>query len=134
MEVSVQAKFDSYPDAARKQLLRIREAIFEVAKEEALGTVTETLKWNEPSYSTTKGSTVRIDWKAKHPEQVSIFFHCQTSLVETFKELYGGVFRYVGNREITLELAKQIPMAELKACISMALRYHSIKHLHLLGA
>ena len=72
--------------------------------------------------------------KAKSPNHISVYFNCRTVLVETFKELYMDTFSFVGNREIILPLSKPIPMQELKHCISMSLRYHSIKHLPLLGA
>mgnify|MGYP001470861587 CR=1 FL=1 len=134
MDSHVKAKIALYPDEVKSQLLKIRDAIFEVAKEECLGEITETLKWNEPSYQSKNGSTVRIDWKEKSPSTVSVYFNCKTSLVETFKEIYRDTFHYVGNREIIFQVSEKLPMVELKACISMSLRYYEIKHLPLLGA
>lgn len=134
MEQSVKERFDSYPDGARVKLLKIREAIFGVAERENIGEITETLKWGEPSYLSEKGSTVRIDWKKKHPDSVLIYFNCNTTLVETFKEIYRDTFQFVDNREIRFSVSEPISMSELEACISMALRYHSIKHLPMLGA
>jgi hypothetical protein len=134
MQTDVQSKFDSYPEQARELLLQIRTAIFDTAKEDDVGELTETLKWGEPSYRAKKGSTIRIDWKPKNPDKVSLFFTCNTSLVETFREVYGDSLQTVGNREIAIPIFGAIPMPELKACLSMALRYHSIKHLPLLGA
>ena len=49
----------------------------------------ETLKWRESSYLTTGGSTLRMDWKEKAPEQYAIYFNCNTLLVATFKKVYG---------------------------------------------
>ena len=134
MQSDVQSKFDSYPEQARALLLQIRTTILEIAKEDDVGELTETLKWGEPSYRAKKGSTVRIDWKPKSPDKVSLFFTCNTSLVETFREVFGDSLQTVGNREIAIPISGAIPMPELKACLSMALRYHSIKHLPLLGA
>jgi hypothetical protein len=133
MEPSVKKKFESYPDNAQAMFIKIRNAIFEVTQAEGLGSIEETLKWGEPSYLAKGGSTVRIDWKPKFPNQLSIYFNCKTTLIETFKEVFGDVFKYEGNREIVLMLSEKIPLSELKICISLSLRYHKIKKLPLLG-
>ncbi len=134
MKKEIEEKFDYYPAEVRERLNEIRELIFVVASEEEIGEITETLKWGEPSYSSKKGSPIRIDWKSKYPNQVSVYFNCNTTLIETFREIYRGTFTFVGNREIALAMSKAMPTQELKGCISMALRYHNIKHLPLLGA
>lgn len=134
MNIEVKETFDAYPAHAKEKLLEIRKAIFDVAHDDAVGEITETLKWGEPSYLVKKGSTIRIDWKIKKPNQVSIFFNCKTSLVSTFREIYGDRLHTVGDREVVFMISDTLPMLEMKACISMALRYHSIKHLPLLGA
>ena len=134
MNEEVRQKFESYPSLARELLLKIRAAVYEVAEEYGLDEVTETLKWGEPAYLTRQGSTLRIDWKSRNPNHVSVYFNCKTTLVETIKELYGDIFYIVGSREIQLPISASIPMTQLKACISMSLRYHAIKHLPMLGA
>ncbi len=93
----------------------------------------ETLKWGEPSYLTKGGSALRMDWKEKAPEQYAIYFNCNTSLVATFKEVYGDVFAFEGNRAIVFGETDQLPTDELKHCISLALTYHRAKHLPMLG-
>lgn len=134
MDSSLQNKFESYPQAAKVQLLTIRAAIFEVAAEESLGDVAESLKWNEPSYLSKSGSAIRMDWKPRSPNTISVYFNCKTSLIDTFKEIYSDTFMLIGNREIVFQITDELPMLELKACFSMALRYQQIKHLPLLGA
>ena len=133
MEQAVEEKFNSYPSSARARLYEIRALIIDVAGSESIGELTETLKWGEPSYLSKNGSTVRMNWSARTPDVVSIYFNCNTILVETFKELFQNTFVFKGNREIVLPLLKDVPIAELRSCISMALRYHKIKHLPLLG-
>ncbi|WP_272492404.1 DUF1801 domain-containing protein [Alteromonas sp. MCA-1] len=130
----IKNKFESYPSDARKKLQAIRKLIFDIAEAESLGVITEQLKWGEPSYSSKFGSPIRIDWKPKYPDQVSIFVNCKTVLIETYKEIYGSELQYVGNREIVIPLSKPIPLPELEGCISMALQYHKLKKLPLLGA
>lgn len=132
---AVQAKFSSYPDNVRARLLALRAIILQTAAQQPQSeTLQETLKWGEPSYLLKGGSTVRIDWKEKTPEICMIYFHCQTSLIETFKQLYRTQLSYQGNRAIEIPIEADIPEAVLKHCLSLALNYHQLKHLPLLGA
>lgn len=133
MNQEIKNKFGSYPSDARKKLEKIRELIFNLAVEESLGEITEQLKWGEPSYSSKFGSPIRIDWKPKHPDQVSLFVNCKTVLIETYREVYGSALQYIGNREVVIPLAEPTPLPELKGCILMALKYHKLKKLPLLG-
>ena len=86
---SVERVFAAYPPAMRKKLLTLRELILRTAAEtEGVGELEETLKWGEPAYltsSTASGSTIRIDWKKKRPNEYAMYFNCQTTLVETFR-------------------------------------------------
>jgi len=134
MDLSVKQKFDTYPDHVYVLLNNIRDLIFSVAKQEGIKDITETLKWGEPSYISKIGSTVRFDWKAKYPDQYCIYFNCNTSLIETFQELYGDTFTYEGNRAIVFKTCQGVPFTELAHCISLSLCYKKIKHLNLLGA
>ena len=52
----------------------------------------------------------------------------------TFRAIYGDAFNYEKNRAIEFTLTDEVPVAALKNCISMALQYHQVKHLPLLGA
>lgn len=130
----IQQQFSSYPLAAQKQLEEVRRLIFVVAEENALGAVEETLKWGEASYLVKGGSAIRIDWKPKDPDVIKVYFHCQTSLIETFKEIYRQEFEYEGKRAIVLPLTASVSGAPFKHCLLLALKYHSLKHLSLLGA
>lgn len=133
MKPEVEAKFASYPVEAREQLERIRNLVFAVAEEESLGKVEETLKWGEPSFLVKGGSTIRIDWKPKDPDVIKVYFHCQTSLIETFKQIYRDEFEYEGKRAIVIPL-QAAEIGPLGHCLQMALQYHRLKHLPLLGA
>ncbi|WP_108124569.1 DUF1801 domain-containing protein [Saccharospirillum mangrovi] len=134
MTPEVTAKFASYPKPAASRLKQLRDIIHQIAAEQSLGDVTESLKWNEPSYSVKGGSPVRFDWKAKHPEQIALYFICTTSLVGTFRELYRQELDFEGQRAIVLSLDQPLPEAPLRHCIELALRYQQLKHLPLLGA
>jgi hypothetical protein len=126
--------FAAYPAPMRKKLLFLRQLVFDTAAQlEDVGEVEETTKWGEPSYVTRTGSTIRMDWKPSAPDQYAMYFHCQSKLVNTFKELYRDTFTYQGNRAIVFDKQDQVPVEELKHCIALALTYQRRKHLPLLG-
>lgn len=120
--------FSAYPLPARRRVLHLRELIFETAAAtNGVGKLEETLKWGEPSYiasESKKGSTIRIAWKAKTPSQYGIYFNCQTTLIETFKTVFPGEFKFEGNRAIVFDVADALPKKELVFCITAALTYH----------
>ena len=125
---------NSYPTPIPEKLKQLRQLILETATElDSVAELEETLKWGEPSYLAKKGSTVRIDWKKKKPDQYAIYFKCTSKLVETFKEVYPDTFTYEGKRAIIFSMTDKIPVLELKKCIAKALTYHTVKHLPLLG-
>ena len=126
--------FDNYPGSVRKKILNLRELIIETASELVeIVDIEETLKWGEPSYLTKIGSTIRIDWKSKTPNQYAMYFKCTSKLIPTFKMVFGELFKYENNRAILFKLDDKIPKKELKACIATALTYHKVKHLPILG-
>ena len=124
---AVAAVFDTYPGPLQTKLLALRRLILDTAKAaKGVGPLEETLKWGQPSYLTTatkSGSTVRIDRVKAAPDQVAIYFHCQTDLVATFRELYPEL-RYGGNRSILLGADDKLPEAALRHCVALALTYH----------
>lgn len=131
----VKETISSYPKLAQKRLLELRKLILDTATSvDNLSKLEETLKWGEPSYLTKHGSTVRIDWKVKKPNQFAVYFKCTSKLVETFKKVHADTFNFEGNRAIIFEMDDRIPKKELQQCIAMALQYHKLKHLPLLGA
>ncbi|MEM6766860.1 MAG: DUF1801 domain-containing protein [Bacteroidota bacterium] len=130
----VVATFASYPDHIREKMNYLRALILSSAEEVVdIQEMEECLKWGEPSYVVKGGSTIRMDWKPKRPQQYAIYFNCNTQLVETFKVIYGELFCYEKNRAIIFQLDTILPEKELKECIKLALQYHSRKHMPLLG-
>ena len=124
---AVEAVFDACPAPARAKLKALRRLILDTAKAtKGVGRIEEALKWGQPSYLTAEtgsGSTVRIDRVKQADNQVAVFFHCQTGLVETFRELYPEL-SYSGNRAILLDAGAKLPEAELRHCVALALTYH----------
>ena len=125
---AVSAVFSSYPKPINAKLLALRRLIFDTAKmTEGVGRLEETLKWGQPSYltpETKSGSTIRIDQIKSAGNQYAIYFHCQTDLVETFRELYPSEFSYEGKRCILLDAAEKLPEPALRHCVALALTYH----------
>ncbi|MEP1743750.1 MAG: DUF1801 domain-containing protein [Kangiellaceae bacterium] len=133
MNQSVKQKIAEYPADAKAKIEELRAIIYNIASEQNLGEVTESLKWGEPSYSVAGGSPIRIDWKPRAPHSVSLYFNCKTKLVETFREIYKDSFQFIGNRELRLKNEGALRSAELSHCIQLALTYHKVKSLPLLG-
>jgi hypothetical protein len=125
---AVDAVFSAYPRPVKAKLLALRRLIFDTAKvTKGVGRLEETLKWGQPSYLTAEtksGSTIRIDWLKAGVNRYAVFFHCQTNLVETFRELYPTELSYGGNRCILLDAKKDVPEAALRHCVALALTYH----------
>ena len=130
-EQSVATVFDSYPRPIKAKLLALRRLILDTARTtDGVGTLEEALRWGQVSYLTTEsksGSTIRIDQvrsdSSSTTHEYAVYFHCQTSLVETFRELYPKL-RYCGNRAILLNAADKLPERELRHCVALALTYH----------
>ncbi|WP_434776991.1 hypothetical protein [Neisseria sp. Ec49-e6-T10] len=120
----VQAKFTAYPEQYRQPLLIIRALIFDIAgSTDGVGSITETLKWSQPSYLTEEsgsGTTIRLDQFGIN--QITIFVHCQTTLIGSFKTLFPEL-HYSKNRAIVLDLNKPLPIDILSLFIEMALTY-----------
>jgi hypothetical protein len=131
---TVKQKFKKYPKNIKPKIKHLRKLIIDVANsDETITEIEETLKWGEPSYLTKNGSTLRIDWKEKTPNQYAMYFKCTSKLGPTFKEIFGDLFKYENTRAILFDLDEEIPEDELKICISLALNYHKIKNLPRLG-
>jgi hypothetical protein len=124
---SVTAVFDGWPPRLRNPLLRLRNIILNTASEtEGVGRIEETLKWGQPSYITAEtksGTTIRIDRVKGSGDRYAMYVHCQTNLIESFREMYPNVFTFEGNRAIVFEAGKKLPVRELRECIRLALTY-----------
>jgi Domain of unknown function (DU1801) len=124
----VAAVFQAYPKGVATKLFFLRQLIFATAsKIEGVGELEETLKWGQPSYVTAaskSGSTIRIDQVKSGTGQYAIYFHCQTTLVKTFRQVYPHLFKYGGDRSILFDKDDLVHADELSYCIGLALTYH----------
>ncbi|GAB3656726.1 DUF1801 domain-containing protein [Echinicola sediminis] len=130
----IEQVFAAYPDFVRDKMYNLRQLVLETADETAeVDVLEETLKWGEPSFLTKNGSTLRMDWKPKLPDQYALYFQCTSRLVDTFRLVFGNKFQYEGNRAIIFHMDQKVPKEELKACIKATLIYHKVKHSMTLG-
>lgn len=108
--------------------MRLRALIFDIAAATpGVGALEETLKWGEPAYLTSEsgsGSTVRLGWKSRQPDQYALYFNCRTTLVDTFRTLFPTGLRFEGNRALVFAVNGKPPADTLRFCIMAALTYH----------
>ena len=124
----VRQVFESFDEPVRERLLDLREMILdEAARHPEIGDLLETLKWGQPSYLPVKpriGTTIRIGRHSTDEGKVGLYFNCNSSLADDYKQLYPGVFEYEGRRAILIGLKGTIRETELRHCIALALTYH----------
>ncbi|KKJ76888.1 hypothetical protein WH95_10705 [Kiloniella litopenaei] len=128
LPVNVATAYENYPANLRNKLLDLRKIILDTAASiPDVGPIEETLKWGQPSFLTTKsksGTTIRIDKTGDDQGQYALYVHCQTTLLDQFRELYPTEFTYSGNRAILFNEQDIIAKQALQHCISLALTYH----------
>lgn len=127
IDPGVAAVLDGMPPTMRARLTELRGLILETAaKTEGVGALVETLKWGEPAYrpkAPRTGTTVRMNAVKGSDSACALYFHCQTSLVETFRELYPAL-RYEGNRALLLDIRAPLPREAVAHCVALAFTYH----------
>ena len=127
---AIEAVFEAYPQPVKSRLLALRRLIFDTAK-----TTKASARWRKPSNGGSRAIS-RPRARAAAPSGstsvkaeaggYAVYFHCQTDLVETFRERYPEL-RYGGNRSILLDAGEKLPEAALRHCIALALTYHARK-------
>lgn len=124
----VTAALAAIPAKPRKILYQIRQLILQAAASNPkIGPLYETLKWGEPAFLTAKsksGSTIRMAWKPANPDHVGLYFNCQTTLVETMRQIYPDTFSYQKNRAALLPIGAPLPNAPIAHICEMAMTYH----------
>lgn len=127
-DLSVAAAYKSYPKEQRNKLLALRQLIFETAETIGDMKLSETLKWGEPSYNASgkAGTPIRLA-PSKEKNMCGLFVHCQTSLIDEFRDRYPDTFHYSGTRAIFFESDSTLATPELREFITAALTYHRRK-------
>lgn len=125
---AVRAVFEAQPPALRAALLELRgHVLAAAAATPGVGELTETLRWGEPAYLPVQpriGTTVRINAIKGSADRYAAYFHCQTTLLESFRHLYAGALEFEGNRAILFRVGEAIPADAVRHCLALALSYH----------
>lgn len=122
----VEAVYRAYPDAIRGELLDLRELVFTTERATpGAGPIVEALKWGQPSFVTTggHGSTFRLGPATEADASHALYFLCQTTLVGTFRELYGDVLEFSGNRAMLFRPGRAFPREAVGHCMALAMTY-----------
>ena len=119
------------PTHCANSLKDLRALILEVqAENPEIGELSEVLRWGQLSYLTEQtgsGSMIRLGLsKSGKP---AMFFHCSTTLIETFRAQYTHLFEFEGNRAMIVSEPINDFTTELKHCIHQALTYKLSKSL-----
>lgn len=129
-DLAVAAVFKSYPADMRARLLALRQLVFDTAAT-VIGpdSLVETLKWGTPSYHTRakSGTPIRLG-PAREAGEYSLFVHCQTSLIDEFREERPAAFRYSGTRALLFGPDDVPKEKHIKDFITAALTYHQRKN------
>ncbi|MEO1399191.1 MAG: DUF1801 domain-containing protein [Pseudomonadota bacterium] len=131
MGAAVETAFATMPSEAGAVLRRVREQIMaQSSANSTIGKVTETLKWGQPSYlteQTKSGSTLRLG-VTKESKKPAIFVHCQSSLAEEIRELYGDTLSLPDKRHVVLPSRIEEHADALDHIVSLILTYHARKN------
>lgn len=119
--------FSAFPAAARTRLLEIRALILAAANASQTAPLTETLKWGQPAYLPARkhGTTIRLGMA--NPETCALYVHCQTTLIDSYRQLFPTEFQYQSTRAVLVPISGDFPAAALQQIAAMALTYHRDK-------
>lgn len=113
------------PTLCVKTLKELRALILDVQDENPeIGELSEVLRWGQLSYLTEQtgsGSMIRLG--VSKSGKPAMFFHCGTSLIETFRAQYTDIFDFEGNRALVLMESLSDHSGEIKHCVHQALTY-----------
>ncbi|MDX2485256.1 MAG: DUF1801 domain-containing protein [Pseudodonghicola sp.] len=126
MSAPVAAAFAGFPPEAQTGLRALRALILSVAADTPeAGRLSEELRWGQPAYLTPEtgaGTTLRLG--VPKSGGFALFVHCQTSLIDEFRELVGRDWPVEGRRAILFEDPDAIMDPALRLLIRRALTYH----------
>lgn len=125
MTPEIQTVFDAAPDAAKEGMLCLRELIFEVAGGlPEIGDVTETLRWGQPSYVTSRRAGASLRLGVPKTGGFALYTHCQTSLIADFSTAFPNADKVEGTRAIHFDDVSQVDAARHGMLIRAILTYH----------
>lgn len=96
---AVQQAFDLSDRQRGRDMLHLRQMIYDTAMDLNIGPISETLKWGQPSYVPTTpktGTAVRIG--APKTGGVGLYVHCQTDIIGPLAAAFPATVTIDGNR------------------------------------
>ena len=130
LSTSLTTAIAPWPNTAQTQFHAIRAIVQDAARTADIGALSETLKWGQPAWLPQKsgiGSTLRIAWSDKHPNDIGLFVNCNSNLCEQMRTIYPRDFRYEGNRALYIALNAPLPEQAIHHCAHLTLTYHRAK-------
>ena len=115
---------------AQEALWTCRALFHDIARENDVGPLDESLKWGQPSWRPVRprtGSTIRMGWTDSQPDQLALFVDCKTDLAARMRDIYPDLPRNDGRREIGLSLKAPLPEQALAHLAEMTFTYHRAK-------
>ena len=115
---------------AAERLRFIRSLVLAAGEAADAGGIEETLKWGQPSYLPRKkrvGTTVRLGLLSSNPNHCALFVHCQTTLLDQYRDRFPDEFTYLDNRAVLIPIEGKFPEIALQHMASMAFTYHRNK-------
>jgi len=120
---AVENVFDAAAKPVRDGMHRLRDLIFEEAQSiDADLTVSETLKWGQPSFTVQGGTPLRI--APRKNGGFALYAICQTSLIGDYAETFPGLDKIEGTRAVLFDKPNEIDSARIGLLIRHALTYH----------
>jgi len=118
---------EAWPAPAQSTLWTCRTLFHQIAAENGLGPLDESLKWGQPAWRPTKprtGSTLRMGWSPGMPDRLSFFVDCKTDLAARMRDIYPDFSDNDGQRQLTVTLDAPLPEQALSHLAEMTFTYH----------
>lgn len=120
-------QFASWSEPAQKAAWDCRTLFHDIAAENALGALDESLKWGQPSWRPKRlrtGSTLRMSWSPASPDRLALFVDCKTDLAARMQEIYPDLPANDGRRALAVDLRAELPRQALAHLAQMTFTYH----------
>jgi hypothetical protein len=117
----------TWPGLAQHATWTCRTLFHDIADENDLGGLNESLKWGQPAWRPVKprtGSTLRMNWSPATPDHLAFFVDCKTDLAARMQDLYPDLPLNDGRRHLGVFLDAPLPEQAIAHLASMTFTYH----------
>lgn len=123
----VRATYQSWPAPAMQQAWQVRTILLDTAPAIGSAPVVESLKWGEPALRPRRGgTTLRIAWSPRQPDDIGLFVDCKTDLCQRMSGDFPQAFSYAPPRAMYLPVAGDLPKDALRHLARIAFRYKRV--------